>query len=150
MRVTFDSNVLLYTLSRDDPRHPAAAAFLARATRADCVQTLQSLAECFRVLTTKLRFEPRRARQEIDGFRTAFPVCTADVTDLDQAMDAVARHGLSFWDAMLWATASRAGCRMLFSEDLQDGRRLDDVLFVNPFAPGNRKLVDLALPELPR
>ena len=60
------------------------------------------------------------------------------------------RHGLSFWDAMLWATAKRAGCRMLFSEDLQDGRRLDGVLFVNPFAPANRKLVDLALPALPR
>ena len=59
-------------------------------------------------------------------------------------------HGLSFWDAMLWATASRAGCRMLFSEDLEDGRGLDGVLFVNPFAPVNRKLVDLALPELPR
>jgi predicted nucleic acid-binding protein len=150
LRVTFDSNILIYTLSRDDSRHAAASSLLARATRGDCVQTLQSLAECFRVLTTKLRFEPLRARQEIDGFRTAFPVCTADVTDLDRAMDAVARHGLSFWDAMLWATANRAGCRVLFSEDFQDGRRLDGVLFVDPFAAANRKLVDLALPELPR
>jgi predicted nucleic acid-binding protein len=146
--VTFDSNILLYTLSRDDPRHAAAASLLARATQADCIQTLQSLAECFRVLTTKLRFDPRRARQEIDGFRTAFPVCIADGTDLDRAMAAVELHSLSFWDAMLWATARRAGCRVLFSEDLQDGRRLDGVLFVNPFVPANRKLVDLALPEL--
>jgi hypothetical protein len=38
---------------------------------------------------------------------------------------------------------------MLFSEDLQDGRRLGDVLFVNPFEAANRKLVDLALPEIP-
>jgi hypothetical protein len=38
---------------------------------------------------------------------------------------------------------------MLLSEDLQDGRRLDGVLFVNPFAPENQKLVDLALPALP-
>jgi predicted nucleic acid-binding protein len=50
---------------------------------------------------------------------------------------------------MLWATAKRAGCRMLFCEDLQDGRRLGDVLLVNPFDPANRKLVDLALPEIP-
>ena len=71
-------------------------------------------------------------------------------TDLEVAVGAVARHGLSFWDAMLWATANRAGCRMLFSEDLQEGRRLDGVLFVNPFVPANQKLVDLALPELRR
>ena len=51
---------------------------------------------------------------------------------------------------MLWATANRAGCRMLLSEDLQDGRRLDGVLFADRFAAANRKLVDLALPELSR
>jgi hypothetical protein len=32
---------------------------------------------------------------------------------------------------------------------LQDGRRLGEVLFVTPFDPANRKLVDLALPEFP-
>jgi predicted nucleic acid-binding protein len=57
LRVTFDSNVLVYALSRRD-RHVAAASLLARATHGDCVQALQSLAECFRVLTAKLRFDP--------------------------------------------------------------------------------------------
>jgi predicted nucleic acid-binding protein len=147
--VTFDSNVLIYALSRGDPRHSAAASLLARATRGDCVQTLQSLAECFRIITTKLRFDPGQVRCEIDGFRTAFPVCTADDGDLDQAMRAVEDHSLSFWDALLWATARRAGCRVLLSEDFQDGRDLGGVLFVNPFEPANRKLLDLALPELP-
>jgi predicted nucleic acid-binding protein len=65
-------------------------------------------------------------------------------------MRAVGRHRLSFWDAMLWATAKRAGCRVLFTEDLQDGRRLEGVLFVDPFASENQKLVDLAPPELLR
>jgi predicted nucleic acid-binding protein len=150
LRVTFDSNILVYTLSQGDPRHAIAASLLARATRGNCVQTLQSLAECFRVLVTRLRLDPQEAREEIDGFRAAFPVCAADDSDLVQAMRAVAVHRLSFWDAMLWATARRAGCNVLFSEDLQDGRRLDGVLFVNPFAPENQKLVDLALPALPR
>lgn len=148
MKVTFDTNVLIYTLGLGNPRHAAAASLLARATRGDGVQTLQSLAECSRVLMGKLRFEPRRARREIDGSRTAFPVCSADMTDLDWAMKAVERHGLSFWDAMLWASAKRAGCPTLLSEDLQDGRRPGDVWFVNPFDPGNRRLVGLALPEL--
>jgi predicted nucleic acid-binding protein len=147
LRVTFDSNILIYTLHRGDPRHLAAASLLARATGGDCIQTLQSLAECFRVLTTKLRLDPHQARHEIDGFRTAFPVCTAEESDLDRAMRAVEDHHLSFWDAMLWATAKRAGCTLLFSEDLQDGRHLEGMLFVDPFAPGNQKLVDLALPE---
>jgi predicted nucleic acid-binding protein len=78
-----------------------------------------------------------------------FPVVAADESDLSAAVRAVERHGISFWDAMLWATARRAGCRLLFSEDLQDGRHLDGVLFVNPFDAANRKLVDLALPGIP-
>jgi predicted nucleic acid-binding protein len=143
VRLTFDSNILIYTLSRADPRHAAAASLLARATRADCVLTLQSLAESFRVITTKLRFDPREAKREVDGFRFAFPVCAAGEADLGHAMRAVDDHHLSFWDAMLWATARRAGCRLLLSEDFQDGRDL-----LNPFDPANRRSVDLALPEV--
>jgi predicted nucleic acid-binding protein len=82
----------------------------------------------------------------VEYHRRLFPIVAADDSDLVAAMRAVEDHRLSFWDALLWATAKRAGCRMLFSEDLQDGRRLGDVLFVNPFDPENRKLVDLALP----
>jgi predicted nucleic acid-binding protein len=85
----------------------------------------------------------------VNYHRRLFPVVAADESDLAAAMRAVEDHRLSFRDAMLWATAKRAGCRMLFSEDLQDGRRLGDVLLVNPFDPANRKLVDLALPEIP-
>ena len=86
----------------------------------------------------------------VQSFQRLFAVITADESDLNCAVHAVHRHRLSFWDAMLWATAKRAGCTMLFSQDFQDGRRLEGVLFVDPFAPENRKLVDLALPELPR
>jgi len=92
------------------------------------------------------RYTP--GKPEIDGFRTAFPVCTADEDDLDRAMRAVDDHRLSLWDAMLWATARRAGCRLVLSEDFQDGRDLGGVLFVNPFDHANRRLIDLALLEV--
>lgn len=149
MSVTFDTNVLVYTLSHGDPRHARAAGLLARGTRGECILTLQSLGECFNVLTRKLGLGPVRAKEEIDGFRAAFEVVAAAEEDLDRATAAVIDHGLSFWDAMLWATARRGGCRVLFSEDFQDGRELDGVSFVNPFVDANRRLVDLALPASP-
>jgi len=148
--VTFDSNVLIYAVSRSDPRHATATALIDRAARADCRQTLQSLAECFSVLSRKYRLPAGEAYGWVQSFQRLFAVVPADGSDLEAAVGAVERHGLSFWDAMLWATASRAGCRVLFSGDLQDGRRLDGVLFVDPFAPANREAVDLALPEVPR
>ena len=147
--MTFDSNILVYAISRSDPRHTTATELIDRAARGDCRQTLQSLAECFNVLSRKYRMPAAEACRWVNYHRRLFPVVAADESDLAAAMRAVEDHRLSFWDAMLWATAKRAGCRMLFSEDLQDGRRLGDVLFVNPFDPANRKLVDLALPEIP-
>jgi predicted nucleic acid-binding protein len=149
VRITFDSNILVYAVDRIDPRHVFANELIARAVRGDCRQTLQSLAECFNVLSRKFRMPAAEAHGWVQSFQRLFAVAVADESDLAAAVDVVKRHGLSFWDAMLWATARRAGCRLLLSEDFQDGRDLGGVVFVNPFDRGNRKLIDLALPELP-
>jgi predicted nucleic acid-binding protein len=148
VRVTLDANILVYALQADDRRHGLARAIVARAMAGDCVQTLQSFAECFHALVRKRHLPAERARAEIEALRDRLPVEPAAAEDLARAMDATIRHRLSFWDAMLWATAARAGCRLLLSEDGHDGRDLDGVMFVNPFAPANAKLLDLALPPL--
>jgi predicted nucleic acid-binding protein len=61
------------------------------------------------------------------------------------AMDAVVGHSFSFWDAMLWMTAKRAGCQLLLSEDGDDGRSLRGVTLVNPFASPRAPLLLQAL-----
>lgn len=145
--MTLDANLLVYAAQRGDRRHEPAAALLRRAVGGDCVQTLQSYAECYNVLTRKRGFEPAAARAIIQYYRRMLPNLVAAVPeDLDRATEAHEVHGLHFWDAMLWATAKRAGCRMILTEDGQDGRALDGVLLVNPFKPENARLIDLALP----
>jgi predicted nucleic acid-binding protein len=146
MRLTLDSNILIYALFGGDRRHARAVEMIERASRGDCVQTLQSYGECFRVLVHKQGLDARLAAAQITRLRSLFAVTAAQPDRLDVAMEAVARHGLSFWDAMLWATAKAAGCRLILSEDGQDGRDLDGVVLLNPFNPANAKLIDLALP----
>ena len=46
---------------------------------------------------------------------------------------------------MIWAAAKHAGCRILVSEDGQDGRTLGGVTIVNPFAPEPSPLLAEAL-----
>ena len=43
------------------------------------------------------------------------------------------RHGLSFWDALIWAAAAENGIKTVYTEDYQDGREIEGVRFVNPF-----------------
>lgn len=149
MRVTLDSNILVYAAQEGERRHAMAAALLRRAVLGDCAQTLQSLGECFNALCRKRGFARRQARAIVEYYRDLFDVVVAaDIGDLNEALRASAAHGFQYWDAMLWATARRVGCRLILSEDMQDGRDLDGVMFVNPFNPANAKLLDLALPPL--
>jgi predicted nucleic acid-binding protein len=146
VRVSLDSNILVYAAHDDDPRHEAAVAFLGRAARGDCVQPLQSLGECFNVLTRKRRFAPAAARVAVDELRAMFPVAIADERALDAAMSVVRDHKLQFWDALFLATVRHAGCRVLLSEDMDDGQDIAGVKIVNPLEAVNRPLLDLVLP----
>lgn len=68
-----------------------------------------------------------------------FPIVSAGDAALVEAIDGVAEHHLSFWDAMLWTTARQRGCSAIISENMQDGRRLGGVEFINPFAPDSKE-----------
>ena len=47
--------------------------------------------------------------------------------------DAIPRHCLSLWDALIWAAARENGVRLIYSEDFQHGREIEGVRIVNPF-----------------
>ena len=82
---------------------------------------LQILAEFSSVAIRNAGITIDEVRTAIDAWRAALPVqCTKD-DDLSAALDAVKKHRLALWDAMLWAAAQRAGVRHLITEDLQDG-----------------------------
>ncbi len=134
-RFSLDTNILVYAVDVDaGERHERSKQLMAQAARRDCVLTVQALAEFFHVTTRKNLLEPSRARAFVCDWLEVFQVASADEAALVRAMDAVEEHRLSFWDAMLWATARRTGCAAILSEDMQDGRRLSGVTFINPFA----------------
>lgn len=147
LRFTLDTNILVYAA---DPasghRHRQALALLRRVRGRDCILTLQSLAELFRTLTgPKMGVPPDEAAAVVRGWRDVLPVVMADEACLTDAMDAVIHHGWSFWDAMIWATAKRHGCRLLLSEDGQSGRTLGGVTILNPFGEVSQSLLEDAL-----
>ena len=146
MRFTLDTNLLVYAVDRDaGDRHCIALDIARRARGRDCVLTLQSLAELFRALTgPKLKVPAALAAGIVQEWQDAVPVVAANASCLTDAMDAVIHHGWSFWDAMIWATAKKHGCRILFTEDGQAGRTLGGVTIVNPFGDGGAEFAKAA------
>jgi predicted nucleic acid-binding protein len=43
---------------------------------------------------------------------------------------------MSYWDALVWATARLNQISVVLSEDFQEGRILEGVRFMNPFGAG--------------
>jgi len=146
MRFTLDTNILVYAIDMQaGDRHLVALDLVRRARGRDCIVTLQALAELFRRLTGKHRVPPEAAGAIVQGWRDAVPVFAADEVCLTDAIDAVTVHSWSFWDAMIWATAKSAGCRLLLSEDGQSGRTLGGVTIINPFVTDISPLLAEAL-----
>jgi predicted nucleic acid-binding protein len=148
--ISFDTNVLVYaTASIFDAKVMRARDVIARAMRGvSSVLLLQTLAEFSNVAIRKAKIPVEDIRRTIDAWRAVLPVQAADDGDLSVALEAVRTHRLAFWDAMLWASAQRAGVRHLLTEDLQDGFELQGVKFINPFNRENDQLIDGVLPPL--
>ncbi len=51
-----------------------------------------------------------------------------------EAMAGVKNHSIGFYDAQIWACAHLNQIPVIFSEDFSDGRTIEGVRFVNPFA----------------
>jgi hypothetical protein len=74
----------------------------------------------------------------VQAWGNVIRVQAAAEDDIVGALEFVRDHKLAFWDALMCATAIRAGVRYLLTEDLQDGRLLGGMTIVNPFAPSGR------------
>jgi predicted nucleic acid-binding protein len=95
------------------------------------VVSLQVLQEYFVAVTRKLKVDPHVARRKVD-LLAEFDVAAPGVADVIAAIDLHRLHGFSFWDALVIRSAGQAGCRILFSEDMQEVQEIDGVRVVNP------------------
>lgn len=75
----------------------------------------------------------------------AFSVVPTTLPMLLSAADLVVDHRINPWDAVILAAAAKSGCRLLLSEDLQQGFTWRGVSVVNPFTTGSDDLLGVAL-----
>ncbi|MEQ8833232.1 MAG: PIN domain-containing protein [Miltoncostaeaceae bacterium] len=137
-RTFVDTNILVYAHDASEHRRqPIAAALLRRLwnTRSGMVST-QVLTEFYNVVTRRLRVPlARRDARELVSRYAVWPVVQVDTPLILAASALEEEHSFSFWDALIVEAARRGGARVLASEDLQHGRRLDTLSIENPFAP---------------
>jgi predicted nucleic acid-binding protein len=134
VRSFFDTNVLVYTDDHDNPDKQAKALDLLAAHREHHrgVLSSQVLQEYFATVVRKYGVPAEIARSKVERF-ARFDLVLISLPDILAAIDLHRLHQLSFWDALIVRCALQSRCSVLYSEDLQTGRRIDGVEIVNPF-----------------
>lgn len=136
MKIALDTNVLAYAEGANgEAMQGRALELIQRLPASAIVLPVQILGELFNVLVRKVKRQPARARTALLSWRDAYPVVETSAAVMLNATDLASDHGLTIWDSVVLAASAEAGCRLLLSEDLQEGFTWQRVTVVNPFAP---------------
>jgi predicted nucleic acid-binding protein len=125
----FDTNILVYA-QQTGAKADRARALLAGGGKL----SVQVLNEFTAVSRRKLGKEWREIGEAISDVLALVEPPLPLTLDLHAAARACAEEQqLSFYDALIVASAIEAGCNALYSEDMQHGRTIDGVVIANPF-----------------
>lgn len=125
----FDTNILIYAFS-DDPRANKAEMLL----RSGGVISVQVLNEFVNVSRYKTKRTWPEIEQALQQFQTLLDPPLPLTAAFNAKAIALARNdGFAFYDGLIVAAAMQAGCEILYTENMQHGRRVGDLLMSNPF-----------------
>jgi len=142
VKVALDTNVLAYAEGTNGPEmKEKALALIRNLPPASIVLPVQTLGELFNVLVLKAKRPAAEARTAILTWRDVYPLVDTSSAVMLSATDLAADHGFRIWDAVVLSAAAEAECRLLLSEDLQEGFTWRGVTVTNPFAPTRHVLL---------
>jgi predicted nucleic acid-binding protein len=126
-----DTNVLLYAFAAGDRRSQEAERLMA----AGGVVSVQALNEFAAVAHRKLKWTWTQILDALDVIRElCLEVTPVTLAAHTRALRIAQRFGYTIHDATIIAAAIESGCRILYSEDMQHGQRIEGLLIRNPFA----------------
>jgi predicted nucleic acid-binding protein len=134
-RTFFDTNVLVYLFDADSPdKQSRARDALARSLQSGAVVISTQVLQEFFVTVTRQLTRPLPASEAEAALRRLMELSVVQVDPELILAAAVSsrRDRISFWDALILAAASAAGCQEVLSEDLQHGRSFGRLRVANP------------------
>lgn len=147
MRLALDTNILAYAEGVNGASRKIDALDLIRRLPAgSSLLPVQTLGELFQLLVRKASRTPAQARAAILGWRDAFQLIETSEAVIVGAAELAATHRFRFWDGVVLAAAAEGGCRLLLSEDLQEGFTWNSVTVTNPFGVSPHPLLANLLP----
>jgi len=135
-KVFVDTNILIYAHDLDAGQRNKISAAILRdlwENRIGIIST-QVLQEFYVNVTRKIENpSPKSKAREIIENYLAWPVKLNDAETVLSASEIEERYMLSFWDALIVASARNAKAEKILTEDLNHGQQIEGILIENPF-----------------
>ena len=127
----FDTNIFVYAVVQDDPRSQQAEDLIAEGGTVS-VQVLNEFAD---VVRRKAKMPWDKVRFAIQNIKALCPDPLPLTVDIhNEALTIAEKYGYRVYDALIVASALKARCTILYSEDMRDGQVIDHRLTIrNPF-----------------
>jgi len=136
-RYFLDTNVFVYEFDTREQAKALRSSQLIRSaiSTKQGVVSYQVVQEFFNIALTRFH-EPFAVVAAEEYLSTVFKPLLAVQSSprlFVQALRIRDQHQFSWYEALIVATAQEAGCSVLYSEDMQDGRRIGELKIENPF-----------------
>ncbi|MBA3792103.1 MAG: PIN domain-containing protein [Actinomycetota bacterium] len=132
-----DTNLFIYQLEALDERKFETADRIIRRgieTNNACI-SFQVVQECLNTALRKaeIPLTTEETKTYLENVLTPLWRVSPSPALYNRALDVQARYRCSFYDSLIVAAALAAGCTRVYSEDLQDGQRIEGLAIENPF-----------------
>jgi predicted nucleic acid-binding protein len=133
VKAFFDTNVLIYLYSVDEPEKQSKALQRIEATENRWISP-QVLSELSNTLNKKFKLEYSAIAKVLNEILTSFQVITVQPDTIKQALNIAQIYRYSYYDSLIIAAALEQSCTILFSEDMQHEQSIEHhTLILNPF-----------------
>jgi predicted nucleic acid-binding protein len=129
----FDTTILIYSVSAEDPRAVIAEKLLADGG----YLSVQVLNEFAAVARRKLNMSWGEIGDVLSAVRALCePPTPLSINTHEAALEIAAHYGYHIYDALILAAALEADCDVLYSEDMQNAQNIGALTIRNPFQTG--------------
>jgi len=133
-KVFLDTNILIYCYSVDEVNKQEIALNLLNRYSENSLISTQVINELSNILFKKFKLSSVEIENTILEIDNYINIANFTLTTQIKALKIKDRYKLQFYDSLIIATAIENKCTILYSEDMQNGLILENVLtIINPF-----------------
>ncbi len=136
--VFFDTNVIVYLFDKsEDKKHNIAKTLFNECLhKYNAFASVQVINEFIVIASQKIKkpLTISEIKKRVDFLGNMLNIMALEFAACTSALDIKIKYSLSYWDSLIVASALKNDCKVLYTEDMQDGLIINEKLTVkNPF-----------------